>query len=225
MTKKITTILLTLIAYTSIATAQGVEFFFTTLPNKYLSQLDQSKRQLLLNNFRSKKDSSITNNYAGKSKLLILDEGNEYIRIQLSEQGNLSAKKFALPNGEPIYALCSWTCSPACDGDLAFFKGSNLTPMNSNNYVPPIPFKDFFITDSLIANNIKAEKIEESFDMLFIRYEAQQYSDTIIAILDNETYIGEKDFEKWKRRMKGDRIPLVWNGNEFLIGEAFFEKK
>lgn len=224
MVKKAILLLATLAVCTS-ASAQGVEFFFSTLPNKYLSQLDQPKRQVLLNNARGKKDSTITNNYAGKSRLLVFDEENEYLRVQLSAQGNLSAKKFALPDGDPLFALCTWTCSPACDGDLAFFKGKNLTPTVSKNYAPNIPLTDFFISDSLNTNNITSENIKECFDMLLLRYEAQQYSDTILVIFDNETYLGEEAFEKWKRRMKGDRLPLVWKGNEFVIGEAFFEKK
>ncbi len=225
MTKKTILLGILLALLTTMANAQGVEFFISTLPNKYLPQLEQSQRQVLLNNYRNKKDSSINNTYGGKSRLLIYDEEKEYIRINLSQQGNLAAKKFTMSDGESLFALCTWTCSPACDGDLSFFKGSNLTPTISKNFIPNLYLKDFFILDSLTANNINADKLEESFDILFIRYEVQQQSDTILAILGNETYIGEKSFEKWKRRMKGDRIPLVWENDEFKIGEAFFEKK
>lgn len=224
MIKKAILLLIALTACAS-ASAQGVEYFFSVLPNKYLSQLDKSKRQVMLVNARNKKDSTIVNNYAGKSKLLILDEENEYLRVQLSSQGHLAAKRFMLADGEPIFALCTWTCSPACDGELAFFKGNDLLPMPSALYAPLIPLSNFFISDSLAANGITNENIIDQFDMLFVRYEAQQHSDSLLVILDNETYLGEKDFKKWRERMKGDRLPLVWNGTEFTIGEAFFEKR
>lgn len=225
MIRKILFILFALIALNSQINAQGIEFFFSTLPNKYLVQLDQTKRQVLLNKFRNQKDSTILNNYMGESKLLICDEENEYIRMQTSSQGNWAAKKFTLPDGEPLFALCNWVCAPACDGDLSFFKGNNITPVKSNNFVPLLQFKDFFIADSLLAYDINPDKVEDCFDMIFVHYEPQQNSDTLLVIIDNETYMGEKDFAKWRRRMKGNKLPLIWKGNEFAIGEAFFDEK
>ncbi|HOI26687.1 MAG TPA: DUF3256 family protein [Paludibacteraceae bacterium] len=208
------------------ANAQGVEYFFITLPNKYLMQLSNSQRQLMITNMREgKKDSSVVNNYGGKSSLVAFNEQNEYIQVKLSSQGNFAAKKFMMPDSSALFAMSFWLCSPACDGEIAFFKGKSLTEVSGKELLPQIKISDFFDKDSLSANEVTSNELENTFDANFIHYELlNDNSNTILVCFDNETYLSKDTFKRWKKMMKGDRLPFTWMNGRFVKGEAYFSK-
>ncbi|MCB9017695.1 MAG: DUF3256 family protein [Paludibacteraceae bacterium] len=226
MGKKIIFISLYIVAFLFSTKAQGIEYFFITLPNQYISQLSSGQRQLLITNVREgKKDSSVVNNYGGKSTLVRFNEKTEFIQVKLSSQGNFSAKKFTMPDSSSLFAMGFWLCSPACDGDLAFFHEKSMKEATITEILPTIHISDFFNEDSLAANNLKKEQIDTKFDANFIHYELQENSDDIFVYFDNETYLGEVAFKRWKKMMKGNRLILKWEDGHFVKDEVSFSNK
>lgn len=226
MVKKFFFLLILFHAVACSIQAQGIDYFIMTLPEKYLGQIPLSQRQMLMNNIKNgKKDSIIPNRFGGTSKLLCYDEKKEYIKIQTSSQGTITAKKIFLKDNTPLYAMSFDVCSPACDGELSFYKGEKLQYFSMDNFMPEIKVIDFFDKDSLVANGYKEEDAEDIFEALFFVYKIDRDSDNLTLILDNEKYLGKELFGRWKPLMRGNCMRLKWNGRTYNKGEVFFDEK
>ena len=204
--------------------AQSIGDFFVFLPEGYLSQLSSDQRQELLNRSKNKKDSTIINNYGGRSRLLAFDDENNYIKVQTSGQGFFEAKKWTLKDSTSLFAMSFWVCSPACDGGISFFKDNYAPAMFGKNQFPGVDVSDFFNRDSLTAKEISENELRNKFDIFFVRFEFQPTGNDILAINDFQRYMNKEDYEKWKPFLKGDCLPLVWKNGYFEKGEAYFRK-
>jgi len=199
--------------------AQGISDFFIYLPESYFSQLNPDQRRKLLN------DSTVTNNYGGKSTLLALNEENNYIKVQTSGQGFFEAKKWTLKDSTALFAMSFWVCSPACDGGISFFKENYTPAMRDKNQFPSIKISDFFNRDSLAAKEISENDFKNRFDIFFIRFELQPSGNDILVIHDIQNYMNKEDYEKWKPFLKGNRLRLIWRDGYFEKGEVYFREE
>jgi len=205
--------------------AQNIGEFFVSLPERYLSQLSSDQRQELLNRSKNKKDSTIVNNYGGRSRLLAFDDEHNYIKVQISEQGFFEAKKWILKDSTSLFAASFWVCSPACDGGISFFKNNYIPTMFGKDQFPSIDISDFFNRDSLAAKGISENELKNRFDMFFVRFEFQPDGNDILVINDNRSYMNEEDYEKWRSYLKGDRLLLIWKDGYFEKGEVYFREE
>ena len=201
--------------------AQNVDDFFVFLPD-YVSQLSSDQRLDLLSKARNKKDSVITNNYGGKSKLLAFDLVNNYIKVQTSGQGFFEAKKWILEDSTPLFGMSFWVCGQACDGIISFFKNNYAPVIFDKKQFPSVEISDFFNRDSLEAKEISENDFKNRFDLFFIRFEFQPAGNDILVINDNESYMNKEDYEKWRPFLKGNCLPLIWKNGHFEKGEVYF---
>jgi len=203
--------------------AQNIGEFFVSLPDQHLKLLSSSQRLELINEAFNKKDSTVSNSYGGKSKLLIFDTENNHIRVQTSPQGFFEVKKWLLGDSVSLFATNSWVCSPACDGEIQFLK-NNYAPLSAiGNNFPEITIFDFLNKDSLAASEWGEEDIKNKFDIFFIHYEFQPDGNDIFVINDNEKYMNREDYEKLKPFLAGNRLRLTWKEGNFEKGKACFK--
>ena len=203
--------------------AQDIGDFFVSLPESYLSQLSSNQRSELLNRVKNKKDSTIMNNYGGRSRLIAFDDENNYLKVQTSEQGFFEAKRWTLKDSSSLFAMSFWVCGPACDGVISFFK-NDYSPIMIVKEFPHVKVSDFFNQDALAAGGISESDFKNRFDIFFIRFEFQPDGNDIFAINDNETYMNNEDYERWKPFLKGNCLPLIWKDGYFEKGEAHFRE-
>ena len=204
--------------------AQNIGEFFVFLPDQHLILLSSDQRLELINEAFIKKDSTVSNIYGGKSKLLIFDTENSHIKVQTSQQGFFEVKKWIVEDSIPLFATNFWVCSPACDGEIRFFK-NNYTPLPATeNYFPEITFSDFLNKDSLAARELLKDDFKGKFDLFFIHYEFQPDGDDIFVINENEKYMNSEDYEKLKPFLAGNCLRLTWKGGHFEKGKAYFRE-
>ena len=205
-------------AFSSPFFAQNIGEFFVSLPESYLSQLSSDQRRELLDRSKNKKDSTIINNYGGRSRLLAFDDERNYIKVQISEQGFFEAKKWILKDSTFLFATTFWVCAPACDGEISFFKDNYAPAMFGKDQFPSVDVSDFFNRDSLAAKGISEDELKNRFDIFFVRFEFQPDGDDILVINDNQGYMNKEDYEKWGSCLKGDRLRLIWRDGYFEKG-------
>ncbi len=209
-------------AITTVSFAQSaVEKAFVSMPNEFYLSMGNENRANLIEDYKNDSTSKRKNRFMGTSHILQLSPENNFMAIQNSQSGKVELKVLEKNDTAKFYALIFTVCGPICDSHVGFYgSGWNLL---EKSLMPSPNIKDYLDLAKINADKENTDSIAKKFDITFIQSSFLNQSSDIECTLNSWKFLDEKNFERIKKYLKGDKILYKWNNGFYRKGDCYWE--
>jgi hypothetical protein len=204
--------------------AQKIESVFINIPENYMPLLSKEKRSDLLARYNLAEIDTITNNFGGKSKLLVLDKENNFLKLSLTNKSFFELKIWTKSDSTQMFGFVHTVCGPVCDSNLGFFSlDFQRLDLKEGDIFPNFAVKDFFDAEKIKSEGLNIEDLVTKYDMLFATIEIMPEENDIFLISNSKEFLPKEIYSEIKPYLLGDKVRFIWKNGFFEKGEIVWK--
>jgi hypothetical protein len=213
--KKTISILLLLVCFPFLLSAQTAEKIFISMPEFILLTLTDINRLELVELYKSELPAAVENQINDSCFLARMTD--DYLQIQ---EGKSSLELIVLPmiNDSKVICLIRTVCAPLCDSNLEFYT-VNWKKLDSNAFITPAR-KMQYLKDSVNPDEQKVRNALVPLDISLMQFRYNPDSRELLQYYNTLEYLSADDREKVAPYLKNTPVIFKWRYLECQFKES-----
>ncbi len=188
-----------------------VERAFLSMPDEYYLSLSHKKRREMLDAFRTDTAAMVQNRFGGQSRILQLDEANNFLSVQNSKSGTVQLKVLTTNDSTAYVALVFTACAPVCDAHIGFYDSS--WQLLRTSLLQAVSINDFLDEEKIKADGKNLQTVVEQFDIIFLQYDF--IGNDIQTKLNSKHFMEADNYKQLQPYLRSETVLFKWKNGKY----------